>query len=214
MPETIEDYYARVMAAADQEGRLTIPADGIPSWEIFPFESEGLRLKPLEPLAEVESPRLGEDPTQCQCAEPQSDDQWAVWTDDHWKVRLFEAHLVHRAADPDPAVSRHDDGRLGRLPTPHPGQRPRRERACRHTGSGPDIRRSRPRARSLTTACCGETTESCRMPWGFGGPGARSAKVDMPGAPAGPGWTGHPLAPTRLSVHVRERRRTVESVAC
>ena len=54
MPEMIEDYYARVMAAADDEGRLAIPSDGIPYWEIFPFEAEGLRLKPIGPLSEVE----------------------------------------------------------------------------------------------------------------------------------------------------------------
>jgi len=90
MPETIEDYYARVMAAADDEGRLSIPADGIPYWEILPFEAEGLRLKPIGSLAEVEAPRGGEDPAQCHCAEPQADDGWTVWTDDHWKVRLFE----------------------------------------------------------------------------------------------------------------------------
>lgn len=90
MPETIEDYHARVMAAADDEGRLAIPADGIPYWEIFPFEAEGLRLRRIEPLATLEAPRSGEDPAQCQCAEPERDDEWAVWTDDHWTVRLFE----------------------------------------------------------------------------------------------------------------------------
>lgn len=90
MPETIEDYHARVLAAADDEGRLAIPADGIPYWDIFPFEAEGLRLKPIEPLAEAEAPRHGEDPTQCQCAQQKPDDEWAVWADDHWKVRLNE----------------------------------------------------------------------------------------------------------------------------
>ena len=90
MPETIEEYFARVMAAADDEGRLAIPADGIPLWDVFPFEAEGLRLKPIEPLAEADEPRHGEDPTQCQCAQSQAEDEWAVWTDDRWKVRLFE----------------------------------------------------------------------------------------------------------------------------
>ena len=89
MPETIDDYYARIIAATDDDGRLAIPDGGIPYWEIFPFEAEGLRLKPIEPLAEAEPPRGGEDPSQCQCAEPQAHDEWAVWTDDHWKVRLF-----------------------------------------------------------------------------------------------------------------------------
>jgi len=90
MPETIEDFYARVMAAADDEGRLAIPTDGIPYWEIFPFEAESLRLKRIEPLAAAEAPRSGEDPAQCQCAQPQPDDEWALWADEHWTVRLFE----------------------------------------------------------------------------------------------------------------------------
>ncbi len=46
MPETIEDYYERVEAAADDEGRLATNAE-IQAWEVFPFESEGLRLKPF-----------------------------------------------------------------------------------------------------------------------------------------------------------------------
>jgi len=90
MPETIEDYYARVRAAADDEGRLAIPAGGIPYWEIFPFESAGLRLRPIESLAPVEAPRHGEDPTQCRCAQQPGPDEWAVWTDDHWKVSVLE----------------------------------------------------------------------------------------------------------------------------
>jgi diadenosine tetraphosphate (Ap4A) HIT family hydrolase len=89
MPESIEDYYARVIAATDDEGRLAIPVDGIPNWETLPFEVEGLRLKPLVPLADVEPPRLGEDPAQCRCAQPKPD-EWVVWADDHWKIGLFE----------------------------------------------------------------------------------------------------------------------------
>ena len=49
MAETIEDYYARVIAATDDEGRLGFPTEGIPYWEIFPFEAEGLRLKRMGP---------------------------------------------------------------------------------------------------------------------------------------------------------------------
>ncbi|NMM23013.1 MAG: hypothetical protein HHJ11_05885 [Phycicoccus sp.] len=95
MPETIEDYYARVMAAADDEGRLAIPIGGIPYWEVFPFEAEGLRLKRIEPLADVEEPRHGEDPGQCTCAgwgqaaEPSSIDD-EVWRDDHWRISVAE----------------------------------------------------------------------------------------------------------------------------
>ena len=95
MPETIEEYYARVMAAADAEGRLAMPADGIPYWEIFPFESEGLRLKPIGPLAEAEAPRHGEDPTQCHCARTDDADESSsldaeVWRDEHWRISVTE----------------------------------------------------------------------------------------------------------------------------
>jgi hypothetical protein len=95
MPETIEDYYARVMAAADDEGRLAIPADGIPYWEIFPFEAEGLRLKQIEPLADAEEPRHGEDPEQCHCAKPHDADAGSsadseVWRDNHWRISVAE----------------------------------------------------------------------------------------------------------------------------
>ena len=95
MPETIEDYHARVMAAADDEGRLAIPADGIPYWEIFPFEAEGLRLKQIEPLADAEEPRHGEDPEQCHCAKPHDADAGSsadseVWRDNHWRISVAE----------------------------------------------------------------------------------------------------------------------------
>jgi len=95
MPEAIEDYYARVMAAADHEGRLAIPVDGIPHWEIFPFETEGLRLKSIEPLADVERPRFGEDPMQCHCARQDDSDEnrqvdGEVWRDGHWRISAGE----------------------------------------------------------------------------------------------------------------------------
>src|SRR5450631_1274788 len=89
MPETIEDYYARVEAAADDTGRLPMNAE-MQAWEVFPFESAGLRLKPLDPLTEAEAPRHGESPAQCRCSESPSDDEWVVWADDHWRVALSE----------------------------------------------------------------------------------------------------------------------------
>lgn len=93
MPETIEDYYARVKAAVDHEGRLAIPADAIPYWEVFPFEAEGLRLKPVEPLAGAEMSRHGEDGKPCgvcnQVDERNSVDA-EVWRDDHWRISVAE----------------------------------------------------------------------------------------------------------------------------
>lgn len=94
MPETIEDYYARVMAAADDEGRLTFPTGGIPYWEIFPFEAEGLRLRHIEPLAEAEKPRDGEGGRPCRTCS-QVDERNSldaeVWSDDHWRISVGPA---------------------------------------------------------------------------------------------------------------------------
>lgn len=89
MPESIEDYYARVEAAADDQGRLPMNAE-IQAWEIFPFESEGLQLKRLELPARAEAPRSGEKPERCYCSGQQPDDDWVIWADDHWRVRLQE----------------------------------------------------------------------------------------------------------------------------
>ena len=91
MPETIEDYYGRVMAAADDEGRLALPTGGIPYWEIFPFEAEGLRLKHIEPLTDAEKPRDGEGGRPCRTCS-QVDERNSldaeVWSDDHWRVSV------------------------------------------------------------------------------------------------------------------------------
>ena len=92
MPETIEDYYERVEAAADVEGRLATNAE-IQAWDVFPFESEGLRLRPLEPLAQAETLRHGEGGKPCSActhaAEADSVDA-EVWRDDHWRITVTE----------------------------------------------------------------------------------------------------------------------------
>jgi len=91
MPEKIEDYYDRIEAAADDEGRLATNAE-IQAWDVFPFESEGLRLKPLEALAEVEAPRHCEDRKPCSGCnngdERNSVDE--VWRDDNWRITVTE----------------------------------------------------------------------------------------------------------------------------
>ena len=85
-PESIEDYYARVAAATDDEGRLPVAIEAMPGWDIFPFELEGLRIKPLEPLSDVEPPRRGEDPADCSCRTPPTPEQEArvVWRNERW----------------------------------------------------------------------------------------------------------------------------------
>ncbi|RYV50039.1 hypothetical protein [Pengzhenrongella frigida] len=93
MPESIEVYYARVASAADAEGRLAPNAE-LQAWEVFPFESEGLRLRPLEPLAQAELPRHGEGGTSCDGCD-RGDQRSAavgeVWRDDHWRIAVAES---------------------------------------------------------------------------------------------------------------------------
>lgn len=80
VPYTPEEFYARCLAHADADGRLPLPAQSM--WEIFPFEHETLRVKPLEPPVLPEPPRGGEDGVDCRrCADPE---RGAVWSDERW----------------------------------------------------------------------------------------------------------------------------------
>lgn len=89
MPLTPDEFYARVLAHADTEGRLPIPAQSM--WEIFPFEFETLRTKPFEPPVVPEPPRKGEDPAECRrCGNP---DAGAVWSDERWVLTAFDEPL-------------------------------------------------------------------------------------------------------------------------
>ncbi|WP_329500093.1 hypothetical protein [Kitasatospora herbaricolor] len=64
--------------------RPQLRADGVPSWDIFPFEGE-LRVKVLDEPVLPEPPRQGEaGAEECdQCARPDSD---FLWTDEHWRL--------------------------------------------------------------------------------------------------------------------------------
>lgn len=80
MPDTSDEFAARVRAAADDQGRLSVPAQAM--WEIFPFEVEGLRTVPLQPPALPEPARGGEGGRPCvRCEDPE---QGVVWSDDRW----------------------------------------------------------------------------------------------------------------------------------
>ena len=85
-PETAEDFYARVAAATDDEGRLPVAVEEMPGWDIFPFELDGLRIKPLQPLADEEPPRRGEDPAECWCAQdgPLPFAEQILWSNERW----------------------------------------------------------------------------------------------------------------------------------
>src|SRR4051794_34989598 len=86
--ETAEDYYARVAAATDDEGRLAVAIEEMPGWFIYPYELDGLRIKPLEPLEDVEPDRSGEDPADCSCRRPDTPEQAAriAWSNERWTV--------------------------------------------------------------------------------------------------------------------------------
>ncbi|RYB89393.1 hypothetical protein EUA06_15540 [Nocardioides glacieisoli] len=86
--ETAEEFHARVAAATDDEGRLPVAIELMPGWDIFPFELDGLRVKPLEPLLDEEPARRGEDPADCLCAQPASAEQEArvAWSNERWQL--------------------------------------------------------------------------------------------------------------------------------
>ncbi|NYE36433.1 hypothetical protein F4692_001566 [Nocardioides cavernae] len=87
-PESIEDYYARVAAATDAEGRLAVRVEEMPGWFVYPYELDGLRIKPLEPLEAVEPDRRGEDPLDCPCQEPATPEHAAAvaWSNERWQL--------------------------------------------------------------------------------------------------------------------------------
>jgi len=91
MPESVEDYVARIAAAQDAEGRIALDPQGVIAWDVFPFETDGLRLKPGPVLGE-ERTRSGEDPATCECARPAvrgpSQPWGVVWEDEHFLVKV------------------------------------------------------------------------------------------------------------------------------
>lgn len=90
MTLTPQEFHARAVAAADAEGRLPMPEQA--GWEIFPFEPESLRVKPLAPLTLPEPPRHGEAGRSCgRCDDP---DEGVVWGNARWSlIRSGESRL-------------------------------------------------------------------------------------------------------------------------
>ncbi|MGW5239423.1 hypothetical protein ACWEOW_10870 [Monashia sp. NPDC004114] len=87
--ESIEDYYARIVAATDRDGRLPVAVEEMPGWDIYPYETDTLRLKPLQPLADEEPARRGESAADCWCASGFGDDDGTtVWTNPRWRLGL------------------------------------------------------------------------------------------------------------------------------
>lgn len=90
-PESAEDFYARVLAAAGPNGRLPLAVEEMPGWDIYPYEIDSLRLKPLQPLADAEPPRAGEVAEGCYCARPPDpayESEHVVWGNQRWRLTM------------------------------------------------------------------------------------------------------------------------------
>ena len=121
--ETPEEFHARIASATDDEGRLPVAIEAMPGWDIFPFELDGLRIKPLEPLQDSEPPREGEDPSDCFCQQPMSPERAArvAWRNERWLLVALDMKLPvslilrpvahHDIADLDDEMA----GEMGRL---------------------------------------------------------------------------------------------------
>jgi diadenosine tetraphosphate (Ap4A) HIT family hydrolase len=85
MPLTPEEFYANALSVADADGRM--PLSRITLWEIFPFESEGLKVVPLAKPETPEPTRRGEGGSHCDsCASVGEGD---IWQNDRWRLRTF-----------------------------------------------------------------------------------------------------------------------------
>ena len=93
--ETAEEFHARVAAATDDEGRLPVAIEAMPGWDVFPFELDGLRIKPLEPLVDEETrpPRRGPRRLPVpQASTPEHGDQIA-WSNERWILSVLGMNL-------------------------------------------------------------------------------------------------------------------------
>ncbi len=93
--ESAEEFHARVAAATDDEGRLPVAIEAMPGWDIFPFELDDLRIKPLQDLLGEEPPRRGEDPEDCPCQSPPTPEQLEqiAWSNERWVLKLLDMRL-------------------------------------------------------------------------------------------------------------------------
>jgi hypothetical protein len=123
-PESAEDFYARVLAATGPDGRLAVAVEEMPGWDIFPFEIDSLRIKPLQSLADAEPARAGEDPRECSCAGPPDPEraERLVWTNQRWDLHLdtsmklpIGVNLGPREHCDLPTVPPHLAGEMGQL---------------------------------------------------------------------------------------------------
>lgn len=80
MPLDPDEFHAHALAAADADGRL--PLSRMTWWDIFPFESDSLRVVPLA-APQPEQARPGEDPADCGSCGGRDE---GIWLDEHWRL--------------------------------------------------------------------------------------------------------------------------------
>ncbi|WP_033217392.1 hypothetical protein [Kitasatospora phosalacinea] len=85
MAMTPDEFYDHARAAAD--GELRLPLARMTSWDVSPFEPEGLRVSPLRPPVLPEPPRHGEDPADCGMCKARDE---GLWFTDHWRLARVE----------------------------------------------------------------------------------------------------------------------------
>lgn len=88
--ETPEEFYARVAAATGDDGRLRVAVEEMPGWDIYPYEIDSLRIKPLRPLGDEEPDRRGERAEDCWCTDASAAPPagGVAWSDDRWRLVL------------------------------------------------------------------------------------------------------------------------------
>src|SRR6476469_2901875 len=84
MPLSPEEFYARAVAAADDDQRL--PLSRMTGWDISPFEEDGLTVSRLRPPVVPEPPRHGEDPADCGSCTRRVE---VIWLNDRWRLTQF-----------------------------------------------------------------------------------------------------------------------------
>jgi hypothetical protein len=94
--ETPEEYYARIAAATDADGRLTVAVEEMPGWDIYPYEVGSLRIKPVRPLDDAEPPRRGEQAAECWCTDPSAQLPVAgtAWSNERWRLVVAQETRV------------------------------------------------------------------------------------------------------------------------
>ena len=105
-PESAEDFYARVQAATGPDGRLAVAVEEMPGWDIYPFEIDSLRMKPLQPARRRGAPARRRGPGGVLLrgpAQPGPGPSGSVWSNERWQLHLDTAHEAADRPQPRPA---------------------------------------------------------------------------------------------------------------